>query len=56
LIRVLGVDLGRSPGLASEDIERGIEQFAATLPESYRLSALLNGNPLHIDRSGTVSD
>jgi hypothetical protein len=55
-IRVLGVDLGSTPDLANEDIERGIEAYAATLPESYRLSALLNANPLHVDRSGRVSD
>jgi hypothetical protein len=55
-IRVLGVDLGSTPDLASEDIERGIETYAATLPDSYRLTALVNGNPLHVDRSGRVSD
>ena len=54
-IRVLGVDFGPSPDLTPEDVERGIERFATTLPESYRLSALLNANPLHIDRRGTVS-
>jgi hypothetical protein len=55
-IRVLGLDLGGSPGLASHDIEQGIERFAATLPHSYRLRALLNANPLHVDRSGTVGN
>jgi hypothetical protein len=55
-IRVLGVDLGSTPDLDSEDIERGIERYAATLPESHRLGALLNANPLHVDRNGTVSD
>ena len=55
-IRVLGVDLGRFPDLAVEDIEQGIARFATTLPESYRLGALLNANPLHVDRSGTVRD
>src|ERR1700744_3827602 len=54
-IRVLAVDLGPSTLLAPEDIEHGIERFAATLPDSYRLGALLNANPLHIDRSGTVT-
>ena len=53
-IRVVGVDL-ESFHPANEDIEQGIERFAARLPESYRLSALLNANPLHIDRSGTVT-
>jgi hypothetical protein len=55
-IRVLGVDLGPAPDLAPEDIERGIERFAATLPDAYRLGALLNANPLHMDRTGTVSN
>jgi hypothetical protein len=55
-IRVRGVDLGATPDLASQDIERGIERYAATLPESYRLAALVNANPLHVDRSGRVSD
>lgn len=55
-IRVLGVDLGPSTNLGTEDIQRGIERFAATLPDSSRLHALLDANPLHIDRSGTVSD
>lgn len=54
-IRVLGVDFGPSPDLAPEDIEQGIERFAATLPESYRLGTLLNANPLHVDQHGTVS-
>jgi hypothetical protein len=54
-IRLIGVDVGPSPDLPPEDIERGIEQFAGTLPESYRLHTLLNANPLHVDRRGTVS-
>jgi hypothetical protein len=55
-IRVLGPDLGAYPQLASEDIEQSIERFAATLPEKYRLRHLLNANPLHVDRNGTVQD
>lgn len=55
-IRVLGTDLGPSPDLGGGDIEQGIERFAATLPESSRLGALLSANPLHVDRSGTVRD
>jgi hypothetical protein len=55
-IRVFGVDLGPSTLIAPEDIEHGIQRFAATLPDSNRLSALLNANPLHVDRTGTVSD
>ena len=53
-IRVVGLNLGSTPDLVTEDIERGIEQYAATLPESYRLDGLLNANPLHVDRGGTV--
>lgn len=55
-IEVVGVDLGPTTGLATEDVEQGIEAFAATLPESSRLDALLSANPLHVDRSGTVTD
>jgi hypothetical protein len=55
-IQVLGVDLGPTAGLASEDVEQGIQAFAATLPRSSRLDALLSANPLHVDRSGTVTD
>ncbi len=55
-IRVLGVELGRAPALSPEDVEQGIQAFAGKLPESDRLYALLNANPLHVDRSGTVSD
>jgi hypothetical protein len=55
-IRVIGVGLSPSPDLSSEDIEQGIARFAATLPESNRLRALLNANPLHVDRRGSVSD
>jgi hypothetical protein len=54
-IRVVGLDLGPSPDLTPEDIEQGIERFAATLAESYRLRTLLNANPLHADRRGTIS-
>jgi hypothetical protein len=55
-VRVIGAGLGAFPDLAPEDIERGIERYAATLPESYRLGALVNANPLHVDGNGTVSD
>ncbi len=55
-IEVVGVDLGPTTGLATEDVEQGIEAFAATLPQSSRLDALLSANPLHVDRSGTVTD
>ena len=54
-IRVLGLDVSPSPDIGPEAIEQGIERFAATLPESDRLRALLSASPLHVDRSGTVS-
>jgi hypothetical protein len=55
-MRVLGVDLAPSADVPTEEIEQGIERFAATLPSSDRLGALLNANPLHVDRRGTVTD
>ena len=55
-VRVLGPDLGPFPPLSNEDIESGIGRFAATLPAAGRLRALLNANPLHIARSGEISD
>jgi hypothetical protein len=55
-IEVIGVDLSPSPDLATTDIEQGIERFAATLPEPSRLHTLLGANPLHVDRSGTVTN
>jgi hypothetical protein len=55
-VRVLGVDLGPYPSLSAEDVEQGIERFAGTLPEQDRIRHLLNANPLHIDRRGTVRD
>jgi hypothetical protein len=55
-VRVLGRDLGAFPNLPTEDVERGIERFAAKLPTEYRLRALLNANPLHIDSHGEVTD
>jgi hypothetical protein len=51
---VIGVDLGPFAALPPEDIEGGIERFAATLPAEYRLYYLINVCPLHIDRHGTV--
>lgn len=55
-VEVIGVDLGPFSLLPDEEVERAVEQFAATLPSDYRLRALLNTAPLHIDRSGHVSD
>jgi hypothetical protein len=54
-IQVIGVDIGANAGIATEDVEQGIAAFAATLPAVSRLDALLSVNPLHIDRSGTVT-
>ena len=53
---VLGPDLGPYPNLSAEDIEEGIERFAAALPAQGRIRHLLNANPLHIDRSGVIRD
>ncbi|HTU84020.1 MAG TPA: hypothetical protein VMF57_00525 [Solirubrobacteraceae bacterium] len=55
-IEVIGSDLTGFEELGSEQIERGIDRFAATLRSSYRMQALLSANPLHIDRSGQVTD
>jgi hypothetical protein len=55
-IRVLSEELGWFPNLSTEDVERGVEQFAAKLPDRYRIHHLLNANPLHIDAGGTVGD
>jgi hypothetical protein len=55
-VTVLGTDLGAHPDISAQDVERGIERFAATLPADERLRSLLNENPLHIDRAGVVRD
>ena len=55
-LQVIGVDLKPFAGLPPEDIEDGIERFAAALPGAARLRRLINRNPLHIDRRGTVRD
>jgi hypothetical protein len=55
-IEVIGVDLGAFPDVGTNEIEQGIERFAATLPDSYRLGELLGANPLHVDKRGTVTD
>jgi hypothetical protein len=55
-IRVLGPDLGPYPNISTEDIEQGIDAFAATLPAEHRIRHLLEANPLHVDRTGVVSD
>lgn len=55
-LHVYGVDTGPFPNLTPEQIEDGIERFAATLPAAYRMRHLLDADPLHVDRSGSVSD
>ena len=55
-VRVLGSDLGPFANISTENIEQGIERFAATLPAGQRLRQLLNANPLHIGRDGKVHD
>jgi hypothetical protein len=55
-VRVLGSDLGAFPNISTEDIEQGVERFAATLPPQQRLRQLLNASPLHIGRDGKVRD
>jgi hypothetical protein len=47
---------GPFAGISPEEIEEGIERFAATLPAGDRLYRLLNFNPLHIDAEGNVGD
>jgi hypothetical protein len=55
-VRVVGVNLPPFPSISTEQVEQGIERFAATLPASNRIRHLLNANPLHIRADGTVSD
>jgi hypothetical protein len=55
-VRVVGSEIGAYPDLSPEDVEQGIERFAATLSSSDRIHQLLNANPLHIDRQGNVGD
>lgn len=55
-VRVVGVDLPPFPSISTEQVEQGIERFAATLPARDRIRHLLNANPLHIRADGTVSD
>jgi hypothetical protein len=55
-IEVIGTDLSGFEELESDDIEHGIDRFAGTLSSDYRLQALMNANPLHIDRTGHVTD
>jgi hypothetical protein len=55
-VRVVGPDLGPSPDLSGEDIEAGIQRFAANLPAPNRIQRILNASPLHVDRAGNISD
>ena len=55
-VRVVGVDLPPFPNISTEQVEEGIERFAATLPARDRIRHLLNANPPHVDIDGTVSD
>jgi hypothetical protein len=40
----------------NEDIVAEIDRSAARLPSADRMRALLNANPLHVDRDGEISD
>jgi hypothetical protein len=53
---VLSTGTGPFPNISAEDVEQGIERFAAALPAKDRIVQLLSANPLHIDRRGTVGD
>jgi hypothetical protein len=55
-VRLVGVDLPPFPSISTEQVEQGIERFAATLPARDRIRHLLSANSLHIDIDGTVSD
>jgi hypothetical protein len=55
-LRVVGAGLGPYPDVYPEDVERGIEQLAGTLPAEGRLQYLLDLNPLHIDAERNVDD
>jgi hypothetical protein len=54
-VGVRGLDLGPSPNLCAEDVEQGVERFAATLPVQQRRRRF-NPDPLHVDRDGPVRD
>jgi hypothetical protein len=55
-IEVIGTDVVGFEELENDEIERGIDRFAATLSSAYRLTALQNANPLHINRAGQVTN
>jgi hypothetical protein len=55
-VRVISTELGPFNNVAPEEVEEGIERFAATLPADHRLYHLLNASPLHMDAHGNVSD
>jgi hypothetical protein len=55
-VRVQARGLGPFPAISPDDVEEGIGRFAAALPSTFRLRALVNANPLHLDRGGVVRD
>jgi len=55
-VQVIGIELGPFTGVPPEDIEDGIERFAAALPTENRLHQLINFSPLHVDHRRTVVD
>ena len=55
-LRVFGLDLGMFTSMPPEDIEDGVERFAAALPPEDRLHQLINFSPLHVNRDAVVGD
>jgi hypothetical protein len=56
-VEVIGSDLGPFAPVEPEELEDAIERFAAAVvPPEYRLRALVNANPLHVNRQGEVTD
>jgi hypothetical protein len=55
-VPVIGSGVGPAPDISPEDVEHGIEDFAATLPAPNRLQNVINASPLHIHASGRVTD
>jgi hypothetical protein len=55
-VEVVGAGIGEFSELPEDEIEAGIERFAAGLAPEYRLRAVLNASPLRIDSRGHVGD
>jgi hypothetical protein len=55
-VMVLGSDIGPFPDIEPETVEDVIERFAAEFPEGARWQAVLDANPMHIDRAGVLRD